>query len=70
MNLFPFPVIREGQKEFMGDIEKALGEKKHLVAHADLGFSKRQLNFIIYKERKLIELIKNRLKDDQSRNIL
>ncbi|ODS35391.1 MAG: hypothetical protein A7316_05815 [Candidatus Altiarchaeales archaeon WOR_SM1_86-2] len=40
MKLFPFPLIREGQKEFMEDIEKALREKKHLVAHAPTGIGK------------------------------
>ncbi|ODS40282.1 hypothetical protein BEH94_09220, partial [Candidatus Altiarchaeales archaeon WOR_SM1_SCG] len=40
MPLFPFPVIRPGQKEFIADIETALEERRPLVAHAPTGIGK------------------------------
>lgn len=39
-NLFPFPTIREGQKEFMDDIQRAVEDGKILVAHAPTGIGK------------------------------
>ena len=40
MTLFPFPNIRSGQKEFILDVESALKNKKHLLAHAPTGIGK------------------------------
>jgi DNA excision repair protein ERCC-2 len=40
MNLFPFEKIRGGQKELLSDVESALAEGKHLVAHAPTGIGK------------------------------
>ncbi len=40
MSLFPFKEIREGQREFMQDVESSLGEGKHLMAHAPTGLGK------------------------------
>lgn len=39
-NCFPFQTIRSGQLEFMKDIEKALTNKKHLIAHVPTGIGK------------------------------
>ena len=38
--LFPFPSIREGQREFMEDVEDAVEGGKILVAHAPTGIGK------------------------------
>ncbi|NQE53927.1 ATP-dependent DNA helicase [ANME-1 cluster archaeon GoMg3.2] len=38
--LFPFPSIREGQREFMGDVKDAVEGGKILVAHAPTGIGK------------------------------
>jgi len=40
MSLFPFKEIREGQREFMEDVESSLREGKHLMAHAPTGLGK------------------------------
>ncbi|MBI2598138.1 MAG: ATP-dependent DNA helicase, partial [Candidatus Diapherotrites archaeon] len=37
---FPFPRVREGQKELVLDIASVLSQKKHLVAHAPTGLGK------------------------------
>ena len=38
--LFPFDTIRDAQKEFMQDVEQAVKNKQHLVAHAPTGLGK------------------------------
>jgi len=38
--LFPFDTIRDVQKEFMQDVEQAVKNKQHLVAHAPTGLGK------------------------------
>lgn len=40
MVLFPFDNVREGQKEFMEDVEYAVKNKKNLLAHAPTGIGK------------------------------
>jgi len=40
MSLFPFKEIRDGQREFMQDVESSLREGKHLMAHAPTGLGK------------------------------
>lgn len=40
MQFFPFQNIRDGQKEFLYDVNKAINEGKHLVAHAPTGIGK------------------------------
>jgi len=40
MDIFPFETIREGQKDFMKDVEKAINEGKNLIAHAPAGIGK------------------------------
>ncbi len=38
--LFPFGTIREGQKQFLDDCRDAVGNGKHLIAHAPTGIGK------------------------------
>ena len=40
MDLFPFPKIRNGQKEFLSDVRDVLFEGKNLIAHAPTGIGK------------------------------
>ncbi|MBU4266476.1 MAG: ATP-dependent DNA helicase [Candidatus Altiarchaeota archaeon] len=40
MSLFPFKDVRDGQREFMQDVESSLREGKHLMAHAPTGLGK------------------------------
>ena len=62
-NYFPHETIRSGQKEFMEDIEKALINKKHLIAHAPTGIGKTAavlsvaIPFCLENKKKLIYLI-------------
>ena len=37
---FPFPSVREQQKELIEDVSRVVSEKKHLVAHAPTGLGK------------------------------
>ena len=39
-SLFPFPTVREGQKEFMNDVNRAVEGGKILIAHAPTGIGK------------------------------
>lgn len=39
-SLFPFPKIRDGQKEFLQDAKKAVEDGRHLVAYAPAGIGK------------------------------
>lgn len=38
--LFPFPKIRDGQKEFLEDARSAINEGKHIIVHAPTGIGK------------------------------
>ncbi len=38
--LFPFPKIRDGQKEFLEDARRVINEGKHIIAHAPTGIGK------------------------------
>jgi len=38
--LFPFPAVREGQKEFMEDVKHAVASENILIAHAPTGIGK------------------------------
>ena len=40
MDLFPFPKIRNGQREFLSDVRCVLSEGKNLIAHAPTGIGK------------------------------
>lgn len=40
MDIFPFKDVREGQKQFMDDVNLCLREKKHLIANAPTGIGK------------------------------
>jgi len=40
VSLFPFPNIRDGQKEFLQDAKKAVEDGKHLIAYAPAGIGK------------------------------
>jgi len=40
MTLFPFKDIRDGQREFMQDVEDSVRDGKHLMAHAPTGLGK------------------------------
>ncbi len=40
MSLFPFEEIRDGQREFMLNVENSLQKGKHLMAHAPTGLGK------------------------------
>lgn len=40
MNLFPFKRVRDGQKEFLLDVESAVENGRHLLAHAPTGIGK------------------------------
>jgi len=39
-DLFPFGSVREGQRQFLGDVARAVKEGKHLLAHAPTGLGK------------------------------
>ncbi|RLI85709.1 MAG: hypothetical protein DRO76_05095 [Candidatus Altiarchaeales archaeon] len=40
MDIFPFEKIRDGQREFLGDVKGAIENGRHLVAHAPAGIGK------------------------------
>jgi len=40
MSLFPFKAVRDGQREFMQDVENSVSHGKHLMAHAPTGIGK------------------------------
>lgn len=40
IGFFPFPSIRDGQKDFLKDANRVIKEGKHLVAHAPTGIGK------------------------------
>ncbi|HDM35791.1 MAG TPA: hypothetical protein ENG09_00860, partial [Candidatus Syntrophoarchaeum butanivorans] len=40
MELFPFPTVRSGQKEFLDDAREAISTGMHLLAHAPTGVGK------------------------------
>lgn len=63
MKYFPYEKIRSGQKEFMDDIQTALSEQKHLVAHAPTGIGKTVsvlsvvIPFCLENKKKLVYLV-------------
>lgn len=40
MDLFPFGNVREGQREFVADVQQVVTQGKHLLAHAPTGLGK------------------------------
>lgn len=54
-SLFPFPRVRDGQREFLADARVAVSEGRHLLAHAPTGIGKTAVALTAALERSLPE---------------